>query len=324
MTALIEPDVDAYGRATRYEALADLVEVWAIQGTSATQGELADYLKDRGWLNRRFDLYSGSSEEEGGDAAEEENPDLGTESDRSLVLSESIFDVLKTRQRDLGDLYPFELSRGRLKKKMMENEAHGRYLALLAVSFFHGHKLEFPDLSLTESIERIVEDSLSAQGLNTARMGSHGADQRSFKVSLEDLGDRLRLPIRPDSVVLSQNVKDAGVDVVARLDFQDNGPGRWVFIGQVTCGKSDTWEGKARQPSPSRWRRLLGLSSRPGRFFAVPHEIPESFRDFLCEGAGGDLFLLDRKRLTCPERPLLSTEQKLVGLFDQVSVEAPH
>ena len=178
MTAVIEPDVDAYGNKTRYEALADLLEVWALQkGQSLSKDELADYLKDRAWLQRSFDPYESISET--GPGAE----NLGNQSDRSSEVAESVFERLNARIRALGDRYPFELARGRLQKRSQMSKANGRYIALLAISFFHGHKHSTQNLTLTECAERIVEASLEAKGLEVARTSAHGHGQQAFPTS---------------------------------------------------------------------------------------------------------------------------------------------
>ena len=317
MTASIEPDVDAYGRETRLEALADLIEVWSVRnGSSPSKDELADYAKDRGWLQRNFVLYPNPSDEDSNDSS------LGSQSDRSLELAESVFDVLERRRADLEDSYPFEFHGGRLKPRSSINGASQRYLALLAISFFQGHQHP-TSVSLTECIEKVVESTLAANGLKVAATAAHGNKQQNFATALKGIGSRLRLPVQPAAASVSSRAKDAGVDLVGRLDFQDDGIGQWVFVGQVTCGKSETWTAKAREPGLGRWRKLLGLSSNPARFFAVPHEIPEGFRISLCEAADEQLFLLDRRRLIQPERLPLQEEIVLIDLLRSVDVERP-
>ena len=59
-----------------------------------------------------------------------------------------------------------------------------------------------------------------------------------------------------DGVIVNTAIKDGGGDAMAHLDWNDSRPGRWTFIGQVTCGRSDSWEGKAHEAARGFWHEL--------------------------------------------------------------------
>lgn len=328
MTSVV-PDVDAYGTKARYEALADLLEVIAVCGVrSPSSSELADYVKDRGWLQKNYELLTETLApnddlvDNDPDALSEDSDSLGQESDTSHLIASQVFSLLKARASAYGTAYPFRLSAGRVRQHAHLNPGQRRYLALLALCFFHSHHVALDTgRPLTSLAEEIVGAALDAAGLRVAQLGLIRQTAGSFTEALSEVGQDLRLSPAPGGAVVSSQAQDAGVDIVGRLDFFDDGYGKWIFIGQVTCARSDVWHIKAQEPAPGRWRKLLGLATRPSRFLAVPHEIPETLRSFLCDACNEELLLLDRKRLVRPERHLLAAEQHLFTVLQTLEIE---
>ena len=102
---------------------------------------------------------------------------------------------------------------------------------------------------------------------------------------------------------------------MGHLFFGDHRPGLWTFIGQVTCGSSDTWKGKIREPSEPMWKLLLNTGSSPVGFLAVPHHVEPAFLSKVVQDS--DRLVLDRLRLARIPIPLAGDEAKLVrAVFD--------
>ena len=70
-----------------------------------------------------------------------------------------------------------------------------------------------------------------------------------------------------------RRAQDENVDAIAHFSWADQRPGLWTFIGQATCGKSESWEVKVNEPSGAAWASFLGVSPSPQVFLAVPHHI---------------------------------------------------
>lgn len=321
---VLEPNVDVYGTRARPEALADLLEISALGGRpSLSRASLADYVRDKGWLRKEYDFYSettGDPESEEAWSVEDE-ANLGTETDKALDVARAVFEVLRDREHAYGSSYPFALSRSRLEARAPDAEGQRRYLALLAVSFLHGYGAAPEGISLPNVAEEIVAAVLRARGLDAVGFGAARRQGSDFEEALSEAAALLRLTASFGSTSLSRRANDAGVDIVARLDFGDDGAGKWTFIGQVTCGKSDTWPGKAAEPSRARWSRLLGLVAWPAKFLAVPHEIPGQYRSEICVQGDHDVWLLDRRRLVTPARDLLRVEEILIERLYELEIE---
>ena len=93
-----------------------------------------------------------------------------------------------------------------------------------------------------------------------------------------------------------------------------------MLLGQATCADSDSWFKKFREPSPQKWRELLGVLVTPTPFLAIPHHAPSGYLSRLVQEADG--ILLDRLRLSLQGTQLLAEEAEIVDALREQSVQA--
>jgi hypothetical protein len=73
------------------------------------------------------------------------------------------------------------------------------------------------------------------------------------------------------------HAQEAGVDTISHFSWGDLRDGHWVFIGQATCGKSETWLAKISEPAPGAWGPWLSCLVAPIPYLAVLHHAEEHY-----------------------------------------------
>ncbi len=136
--------------------------------------------------------------------------------------------------------------------------------------------------------------------------------------ALERCCEEVHLRATPEAASFKKAAQDEGVDVVGHLWWGDHRPGRWVFLGQVTCGKSNTWRAKSTEPGVGQWRALLGMHVNPHVFLAVPHHVPERAAEYLAQKHEAGM-LLDRLRICAWKAKLLPDEEKLLDSLASIA-----
>lgn len=285
--SIIIPNVEVYGTYARRSALADLLEVHALRGRSASLPELADYIRDSEWTRLLGDQFN---------LPEESSGDLGEEVDASEYAASRVFDLLRERWDILGDLYPYRLEEGRLHYNGSPGLRHG-YLLLLAVTISHAYGVSPGSLNPREFFEDVVTACFSSKGLLAANLGKARRLSSNFEEAVSEVGRICSLRPSFGNAVTRRRAQEEGVDVVAHLSWIDSRPLHWVYIIQATCGKSDTWSRKLFEPSATMWGNIFGLQVLPRSVLAVPHHIPFDVIRYLTERANGDRFIMDRLRL---------------------------
>lgn len=260
-TPIIDPRIDAYGADGRTASLADLLEFRALKGQHMTAADLADLVVEMGWARRptRRIIMDGDDGEE--------DPD---------PLAEQAFSLIDERADILGDQYPFELKLGGLYLKQDWDAMNSPYIALLAITIAHAWSVPCGDVAPESVLEMVVAQALrlrmSAVGLGTGeRSGANFVD------NLLQSASSIGLAADPNPTPRSVSAKDQGVDTLAGHIWSDGRPGHWIFIGQVTCGRTEIWSGKLTQPKPAIWKGYLQEPVTPQRFLAVPHHVDARF-----------------------------------------------
>lgn len=293
--AELEPAVDAYGSAAPRSALADFVEISAVAGRRVNEQLLADYMDDA-----ELTLLSGERyyEPAAGPIDRSADPD---------EVARAVFSLLEERSGILGERYPFELRRGRWRY-LAEREG-GPYLALLAITLAHAY-----DLGLTPNPTDVFPISatlgVQAIGLNAICLTEIRRTQ-TFAETVSQAGMQLQLHPMPQEGLRSVNVNDAGVDVLGAVAWGDRRVGAWAYIGQATCGSSDTWRRKVGEASPGSWVHYLNCGLRPLPFLAVPHHIEPRHFEWLTQET--DALILDRLRLVAFRHSTTDDERALVN-----------
>lgn len=303
---MFEPNIDAYGTYARWSALADALELEALLGRSRSEADLGDYIADMGWTRRPVEHYHIPTLAPP-DVDEAEEADVGVLIGGALAKSvargreraREVFGVLRERADLLEEAYPFRIVDQRLTPRDDLEPAASPYVGILSLTLAHAYNLDVP-VNPRDAFEDVVVDALRKRGLIAANMGMAGRGGATFEEALGVAGPAVLLGSHPDAAIRARRAQDGGVDIIAHAPFRprDRRPGRWAYIGQVTCAQSDYWEGKAKEPVPGRWRSFLGLYVLPQAFLAVPHHIPGEVLANLAEATEGRCLFLDRIRMT--------------------------
>lgn len=294
MTTTIDLDIDAYGTYARATCLADFLEVLALQGRHMTRAELADVVKDSGWEGLGTSVIGGASYEP---------PDDWTE---------AAFEMLEQRAELLGSRYPFKVKANTVE--FLETDSV--YEGFLALTVAHSVGVKAPNPAVV--LEASVYLSLVALGLTTVEFGGISRGAANFEAALDEAGRRLGIPTNVSSGAYRINAQDEGVDTLGLFLADDTRRGRWSFIGQVTCAKSDQWKRKLDEPHPVRWSKFLLDPIHPLVFLAVPHHVEPQYLDYLLDS--GKL-TMDRLRLSNVDRKLSTDETTLTSIVKNLTHE---
>jgi hypothetical protein len=283
MNVTIDPDI--HGSDLRISCLADFVELEAFMGAaSRTEAEIADYIGDCEWERLLEPRYKGPGVEPAIRHADTQ--------DRNRDRASAVLTLVEQRRAILGDAYPFEFGPGRCLKRQREAKV---YLWYLFVSLVHG--LNIPDIpSPPEEFEKVVAVGLQEAGLPSVSVGT-AVGLGNFEARVQSVADQFHgLVATIDQALLSRSQNDGGIDTFGMFRCGiDNRHAQWVFIGQSTVGKSESWLKKIYEPNTSFWEDVFGSRVIPIPFFATPHHIPD---DFLLYLKRHKRCLLDRIRLT--------------------------
>lgn len=287
---LISPNIDLYGSKARVSALADYVELAALLGKTVTRADLADLIADNDWTLRPTRGYVVASEVD-------EDP---------LAWADSVFAILDERSSVLAEKYPFEFKRNALKwRDSALRPIDSSYVSLLAITSAHAFSID-TSVNVEGLLERIVADTLRSMGLGVASVGV--TDRKGgFVEAVQQAGLELGLAPDPDPRPRSVSAKDEGVDTVAGLVWRDGRRGgHFLFIGQVTVGKSDTWKSKLKEPEGKKWAGYLREDLFPQAFLAIPHHVEAQHVTWMMASDAG--VVIDRLRIVLKKPPNSSDE----------------
>ena len=272
---------------------ADFLELCAFRSTSG------------GFSNQEFirDLRIGNASETVADSSDQD--DEGEPDEETEAISQSAFDELDERRRHFGtniDHYPFDVSSTSVSVKPGGEKSLYAFLALLS---WYGKDAGPPG---TDG-ERIFEDVCAKAvevylGGPAERVRSHvfGFPRRvlpkGFAAALDFLckecgegtGHHKGRANLPDQ-------KDAKLDIVAWIEFEDRRAGKVMTFGQCATGKNWEKETKERELQPDPWCRYWMTESPaviPFRSFFIPHRIERDNWYYTCVFGG---VLYDRCRI---------------------------
>lgn len=307
----IEPQADRYGTDARRSALADLLEVRALQGHGYTQVRLADWVRDSDWTRIINELpwrEPCATDEEG-----EEDADAKENPERQEEAAELVFCVLRERARVLGQKYPFDLGPKLDKIQVKTNHPRSTYLAMLATCFAHQY---LPASSIgavkpTSAFESVVTEFLKTRGLRAVITGTgRGGNSGTIESRMREAAVGIGLPEPNFLEYVRRRAKDGGLDALARIDWQDDRIGQCIFLTQVTCGKSDTWRKKTAEARDSQyWTEIFG-ERHLIPMLAVPYHVEQfHWRELTKQQS---VLLIDRLRLSLCDVAMSSSINELV------------
>jgi hypothetical protein len=279
---------------------------------------LADLVSDRSWIAKLDELFEGGSIKPRGDF-EEPADDDGEAAGEELGVAQAnrVFDVLDERSDFLGEGYPFVVADD-LQVKDGVNPRESPYVALLAITLAHAHKLEM-EHDPKQVLEDAVTSALTARGLEAINVGAISREGHDFRETVRRSGTAVGLKPTPTAAVTHTHAKEEGVDALAHLPWGDPRTGAWVFLGQATCGQSDNWSAKIGEPKPDTWRALLNSGILPLPFLAVPHHVEPPHWSKLMQDHGK--LVLDRIRLARFRDEVTATETAIIDAVLSVGVE---
>ncbi len=212
---------------------------------------------------------------------------------------------LARRSKCLGPVGTFSVESKRLTRrcKWQDSPAYSFCLMLaLQVAYRMTFLAMFADEGYTvqgELFERLTTEALRTLGLLTHSTGWSHVASNSVADKVEAVGKHLGEPHRPGAVErwTEARAKDAGLDVICHMPFQDGWAGRPLFF--VQCASGENWKDKRHTPNIQQWMKLLELATEPRRGISHPFvELSEDFR----RSANSDhlMLVLDRHRLSRP------------------------
>ena len=297
------PEPDTYGPYARASLLADYVELLTLNGHSVKRAMLADFLADNDW-NLELIQLSGSESIHGDSSV------LAEHLDEADDVASIVFRQLDERRDILTERYPFEITDDAIALDCRVDLETSPYVAVLALTIAHAFRLDSihrPD----EMFERMVLKVLKARGLSSAGIAVRRREGSSFEEALQNACDEVGLKANPSAAARHVWAHDEGVDVLCHFGWEENlRPGTWGYIGQVTVGRSDSWERKINEPSPEQWKLFTGTCVPPSPFLAVPHHVERPTMAILT--LKGVAIVLDRLRLVRFKEGIDAGERDLI------------
>jgi hypothetical protein len=295
-------DVDAYGSRGQLTLMADYFELCCkTRPLPLTHKVIVDYLIDRKIRIAKFatvplDLSDAS------DATELEDDDASdhmsvTDARRQKAHEDAtrIFELIRERQRYLGELYPYILHDG--LTIIRRDEALLPYDVAVTQALRHAF---LSDTDAPHDFERFVAACFASTNWTVFHLAAEiratpGSKAKRFGRVFKKLIPMLS--VRKDVPrVVPEHVHDHGADIVTRLPPIDDRPGCRTVIVQVTVGRDPTWKGKAADPPIAAWSDLLGDPLAPHVVVALPHHVErDQLHELVREGHGATYF--DRLRL---------------------------
>ena len=297
------PELNTYGPYARASLLADYVELLALKGQPVKRATLADYLADNGW---NLELIQPPES----DCPDGEARDLSEQLDEAHEVASVVFRQINERHEVLAERYPFEITDDAIALDCRVDLEASAYTAVLALTVAHAFRVNSMHRPY-EMFERIVLGVLQARGLSSAGIAVHRREGSSFEAALRIACEKVGLKADPDAAPRRTRAHDEGVDILCHIGWEEDlRPGTWGFIGQVTVGRSDSWEKKIKDPSPGQWKLFTGTRVPPSPFLAVPHHVERRTMEFLTSKS--DAVVLDRLRLVGFKDGIEADERDLI------------
>lgn len=306
---MIEPDIDAYGTLARGSALADYLELLALAGGICSRAQLEDGVKDKYlsvWQAKHSHMILDAD-----DFDDEGEFEARGESELAGHIEET-FDCLYERAEILGSRYPFEILDEGLKVRADIEPTSDVYVATLCITLAHAYRVATQS-PVTELFEDIVAETMGSRMLRVARLGELSRRHRMrFIPALAEAGEVLDIATDHTRAPSRRHANDGGADVLAHFSWHDRRLGRWTFAGQVTCGKSDSWQRKMGEASPGLWREYFQEKIDPLCFLAIPHHAPRRTLNYIVTEQGR--LIVDRLRLVMAREVVTPVEAAVIAL----------
>jgi hypothetical protein len=329
----IQPNIDAYGTYARASALADYLELCALLRAPMLKAALEDMVADR-WERKTNELFSEGTGGSDGLQSTSDDLELDPESEPDVdpklgdgdasQFSQRVFDLLDERAALLASSYPFTVGDDSVAARDDTDTSTSMYVVLLSVALAHAYKVKVRDdndgpLDVKQVLEETVTRVLQRISPPAINVGKVSRDEKEFPKTVAAAAAFVGLKASPEVATYKKSANEEGVDVLAHLPVGDIRTGVWTFLGQVTCGESDTWEGKIAEPKEPLWKARLNTGVGPQCFLAVPHHVEPTHLGHLVAGSGR--VVVDRLRLARADLTPSSDEKRVVEAVLATGVE---
>ncbi|WP_157516476.1 hypothetical protein [Oerskovia enterophila] len=304
-------DIDQHFSAERLATLANFADDLMATSPDAQDGDSSDivaallgesvYAIDNS-LNELLSLPTDIDDEDPDDALPAA---FGRESeltdDRARWCGD-IFELLRDRERALGDRYPFRIDPryARIELATVTKEARAYIFYLCCSSLGTVPKSEMAKLtSLFELLSgkvlaHVLPATAEIDHYGTAGGRSNSRFSGSAHQRLTALAGELRAQVlAPAKDFHPRDSGDNGLDIVAWIPMLDGQKGVAAVFVQCACGRR--WDGKQYEASYARWKEFLHLTSAPINITCIPHYFRSVGEEWY---AGSDVsgILIDRLR----------------------------
>lgn len=322
-------DIDWYGIENRRSAICDYIELMSIHGIDISFGDLADVIRDAGWIGKLNErMTNGNGDDFDQDTSQEEHDiDLATTLDEASGVVENVLPIIHERLSILGDLYPFAIRNHRGNHILGFNAPSadpGMYLSLLSIAV--GHTAGISDSSFLELLPKapsaIFEESvaltLNAKGICTSNLGAR-ARSTNFSIALRESCSEVGIDADARRSIHRKLARDEGCDTISNLWPNDTRAGGIYLAGQATCSKSEHWESKLSKVPTNSLRRWFDREIAPLAYLSVPHHVQSDTLRYLVS-LEGTRDVLDRLRLTLVDRQLSQAELDIINAVKQLEI----
>ena len=296
---MIEPSVDWYGSYARRSAIADFLELAALEGRTLSLEGLADLIRDNRWsvaLGERIEVPGSSAVDSDPEEPDEDERGemLGVEHDAARLRAGDVLAVVAERVTVGQRKYPFSVDDAGRLQYIGVAPAADPYIRLLALTVAHATGMRFTPPPY-QVFEAVVAEALSRAGFATTGIGALSRAGGSFDSVLLACCGAVGLVAYPDAAPSRVFANDEGADILTNVWAVDTRPGGLQLVGQVTCARSNDWSAKITEPKKLQWRDWLGRMRSPETYLAVPHHVEDRTRTYLMSTQDRDIF--DRMRL---------------------------
>jgi hypothetical protein len=304
-------------------ALSDLIVGYTEVPSHAHTYLWADYVEllcvisqDKSYSIGQHDDLSGEFEDVRVDLdLESANGNLSFD-DKISIKWTDISKVLKIREKQIPDFWPFSFEDGFLELELERgNKSHYLYLFLLvcsALKYCAGRRRNdvtgaFEELGFL-ALKRILP------GWEVRPFGAHQQTGLGYVGSLGDKMHSLAEDINPRYVApLSdfdpQDTGDGGLDVVAFMPLGDALGHIPVVFAQCGCSPKD-WDKKQLEASPASMNSMITPQHPAANFYFMPHDMRNINGKWNKGVRIGDVILIDRKRIL----------KLLSGIIDDIDI----
>ncbi|MXY52092.1 MAG: hypothetical protein F4Y86_06140 [Gammaproteobacteria bacterium] len=284
--------------------MADYVELLALKGKLVQRASVADFLADNDW---DFDLILSP---EAASLSTMNQKTLSQRIDGADELASVVYRQLEERQHVLRGRYPFILEDEHVKLDPAVDPKANAYVAVLAMTVAHAYGVP-SGCAPARLFEQTVTDVLCERGIAAVGFAAVRRTHGSFEKALPIACDAVGLIGNVEGVPVLKWAHDEKVDVLGHVGWEDGLRfGSWGFLGQVTVGRSDSWETKIKEPNRDHWKQFTGTGVSPARFLAVPHHVERQMLERLTGDDTG--IVLDRLRLVRYKAGVSENEERVV------------